>query len=62
MRRQLMLIMRLSFMLQLAVADLHGQAWFQGFNDAGQIIFNRSANEIMQMKVCLSWFYDLSSY
>ncbi|KAL1732495.1 hypothetical protein EV714DRAFT_206529 [Schizophyllum commune] len=38
------------FMLQLAVADLHGQAWFQGFNDAGQIIFNRSANEIMQMK------------
>ena len=53
MRGPSMLIMRLSFMLQLAVADLHGQAWFQGFNDAGQIIFNRSANEIMQMKVRL---------
>ncbi|KAL1741354.1 hypothetical protein HDZ31DRAFT_84875 [Schizophyllum fasciatum] len=38
------------FMLQLAVADLHGQAWFQGFNDAGQVIFNMSANEIMAMK------------
>ncbi|TRM59296.1 hypothetical protein BD626DRAFT_508842 [Schizophyllum amplum] len=38
------------YMLQLAVADLHGQAWFQGFNDAGQVIFNMSANELMAMK------------
>ena len=36
----------------MAVADHTGQAWLQGFNDAGQAVFNMTADELMEIKVC----------
>lgn len=37
--------------MAMAVADHSGQAWFQGFNDVGNIIFGKSADELMNLKV-----------
>ncbi|KAI6005784.1 hypothetical protein EDD15DRAFT_2384466 [Pisolithus albus] len=38
------------YILSMAVADWSGQAWLQGFNDAGLAVFDKTADEIMQMK------------
>ncbi|KAI6166844.1 hypothetical protein EDD17DRAFT_1541509 [Pisolithus thermaeus] len=38
------------YILSMAVADWSGQAWLQGFNDAGLVVFDKSADEIMRMK------------
>ena len=35
----------------MAVADHTGQAWFQGFNDVGKVIFNMTADELIELKV-----------
>lgn len=35
----------------MAVADHSGQAWFQGFNDVGNVIFNMSADQLIELKV-----------
>jgi replication factor A1 len=35
------------------VADWSGQAWLQGFNDAGLAVFGMSANDLVQVKVCV---------
>lgn len=35
----------------MAVADHTGQAWLQGFNDAGQTVFNMTADELIEIKV-----------
>ena len=37
----------------MAVADHTQQAWFQGFNDVGEIIFHCPANKLMEIKVCI---------
>lgn len=33
------------------MADWSGQAWLQGFNDAGLVVFGMSANELVEIKV-----------
>ena len=35
----------------MAVADWSGQAWLQGFNDAGLAVFEKTADEVMEIKV-----------
>ena len=37
--------------MSMAVADHSGQAWLQGFNDVGQVVFNMTADELMEIKV-----------
>ena len=37
--------------MAMAVADHTGQAWFQGFNDVGKVIFNMTADELIELKV-----------
>ncbi|KAJ3541514.1 hypothetical protein NM688_g6073 [Phlebia brevispora] len=38
------------YIVSMAVADHSGQAWLQGFNDAGQTVFNMTADELMEIK------------
>ncbi|KAI0093894.1 replication factor-A protein 1 [Irpex rosettiformis] len=38
------------YILSMAVADCSGQAWLQGFNDAGQVVFGVPADELMELK------------
>ncbi|EIW84857.1 replication factor-A protein 1 [Coniophora puteana RWD-64-598 SS2] len=40
------------YIVSIAVADWSGQAWLQGFNDAGEAIFGKSADEVMEIKNC----------
>lgn len=42
----------------MAVADCSGQAWFQGFNDAGQVVFGLPADELMELKVNAAYLAD----
>lgn len=35
----------------MAAADYSGQAWLQGFNDVGEVIFGMSADQLMEIKV-----------
>ena len=35
----------------MAVSDDSGQAWFQGFNDVGQLLFGMTADELVDIKV-----------
>lgn len=37
--------------MAMAVADHSGQVWFQGFNDVGNVIFGKTADELMSLKV-----------
>lgn len=39
------------YILSMAVADCSGQAWLQGFNDAGTMVFGVTADELMELKV-----------
>ena len=36
--------------MAMAVADHTDQVWFQCFNDAGAVIFNMSADELVELK------------
>ncbi|KAI6028571.1 hypothetical protein F5J12DRAFT_806286 [Pisolithus orientalis] len=38
------------YILSMAVSDWSGQAWLQGFNDAGLAVLEKTADEIMEMK------------
>ncbi|KAI0076465.1 replication factor-a protein [Panus rudis PR-1116 ss-1] len=38
------------YILHMAVSDYSGQAWVQGFNDAGEAVFHRTANELVEIK------------
>lgn len=37
--------------MSMAVSDQSGQAWLNGFNDVGLMIFGVPADELMEMKV-----------
>ena len=36
----------------MSVADHTGQAWLQGFNDVGEKVFGKTANELIALRVC----------
>ncbi|KAG0697017.1 hypothetical protein DFH29DRAFT_812337 [Suillus ampliporus] len=38
------------YIMSMAVADWSGQAWLQGFNDAGLAVFGKTADEIHEIK------------
>jgi len=40
------------YIISMAVSDHTGQAWLQGFHDVGLAVFNMSADELMEIKVC----------
>lgn len=42
------------YIISLAVADWSGQAWVQGFNEAGIVVFGKTADELNEIKVPLS--------
>ena len=48
------------YILSMAVADCTGQAWLQGFNDAGLAVFGKTANELQEIRVSaqdiFSWY------
>jgi hypothetical protein len=39
--------------MTLAASDWSGQAWLQGFNDAGVAVFGMPANDLVRIKVCV---------
>jgi replication factor A1 len=45
------LTITIRYIISLAVADWSGQAWLQGFNDAGLAVFGMPANDIVEVKV-----------
>ena len=38
------------------MSDWSGQAWLQGFNDAGLAVFGMPANDLVRIKVCAFGF------
>jgi len=38
------------YLISMAVADWSGQAWLQGFNDAGVVVFGKTADELNEIK------------
>ncbi|KAF9527021.1 hypothetical protein CPB83DRAFT_857001 [Crepidotus variabilis] len=38
------------YIMSMAVADYSGQAWLQGFNDVGEAIFGKPANDLVTIK------------
>ncbi|KAF8892441.1 hypothetical protein BD779DRAFT_1642450 [Infundibulicybe gibba] len=38
------------YIISMAVADWSGQAWLQGFNDTGVVVFGMTANELMEIR------------
>ena len=38
-------------MISMDVTDYSGQAWFQGFNDVGQVVFGISADDLVDIRV-----------
>lgn len=38
------------YVLSMSVADYTGQVWLQGFNDVGLVVFEKTANELHEMK------------
>jgi replication factor A1 len=50
------------YIISMAVADWSGQAWLQGFNDAGIAVFGHTADELAEIKVgtYLSFFLALT--
>lgn len=43
---------RVRYIISMAVSDHTGQAWLQGFHDVGLAVFNMSADDLMEIKVC----------
>ena len=39
------------FILTCSVADFSGQTWLQAFNEAGQVLLGKTANEMVEMRV-----------
>jgi hypothetical protein len=39
--------------MSMAVADWSGQAWLQGFNEAGLVVFGKTADEIHEIKASI---------
>lgn len=39
------------YIMSMAVADWSGQAWLQGFNEAGLAVFGKTADEVHEIKV-----------
>lgn len=39
------------YIVSIAVADWSGQAWLQGFNEAGLAVFGKTADELMEIRV-----------
>jgi hypothetical protein len=44
--------------MSMAVADHTGQAWLQGFNEVGVQVFGMSADELVQIRVCVPMPYQ----
>ena len=42
------------YIVPMAVSDYSGQAWFQGFNDVGRVVFGMSADELVEIRVSVS--------
>lgn len=40
--------------MSMAVADWSGQAWLQGFNEAGLVVFGKTADEIHDIKASIA--------
>jgi len=40
----------LRYIMSMAVSDYSGQAWLQGFNDVGELIFGMPANDLLTIK------------
>jgi replication factor A1 len=40
--------------MTFAVSDPTGQLWFQGFNEVGEVIFDKKADEVIEIKVSLA--------
>lgn len=40
-----------SYIISMAVADWSGQAWLQGFNDAGLAVFGMTADDLFEIRV-----------
>jgi len=38
------------YLISMAVADWSGQAWLQGFNDVGMLVFEKTADELNEIK------------
>ncbi|KAJ3900880.1 hypothetical protein F5879DRAFT_1004285 [Lentinula edodes] len=38
------------YIMSFAVSDHTGQLWFQGFNDVGDTVFEKTANEVIEIK------------
>ncbi|KAJ8483106.1 hypothetical protein ONZ51_g4913 [Trametes cubensis] len=38
------------YMISMAVADYSGQAWFQGFNEVGRVVFGISADDLVEIR------------
>ncbi|KAG2041899.1 hypothetical protein BDR03DRAFT_997436 [Suillus americanus] len=38
------------YIMSMAVADWSGQAWLQGFNEAGLVVFGKTADEVHEIK------------
>lgn len=60
-RRLPVIIASFSYIISMAVADYSGQAWLQGFNDIGQVIFGMTADQLIEIKVglhCTRVLYD----
>ncbi|KAJ3997283.1 hypothetical protein F5050DRAFT_1569709 [Lentinula boryana] len=38
------------YIMSFAVSDHTGQLWFQGFNDVGDAVFGKTANEVIEIK------------
>lgn len=47
------------YIISIAVADWSGQAWLQGFNDAGVIVFGHTADELNDIKVGNFLYFDM---
>lgn len=41
------------YIFPMACADYSGQAWLQGFNEVGEVLFGMPANEAIETRVCL---------
>lgn len=43
------------FIVSMSVADYTSQAWLQGFNEVGNVVFGITANELISFKVNTIW-------
>lgn len=41
------------YIFPMACSDYSGQAWLQGFNEVGEVLFGMPANDAIEIRVCL---------